>query len=225
MEREQNPAKRRSQQERSAEMSARLMGSAIDLLHQQGLARTTTSDIARHAGVSRGALTHHFAGREAIISASVADLLSKTARDLHRFAEEFMQRGGSSDEIVDYIWQMMDDRLFYVTMEFLPEARHNDAFRAQLIATVREFHAGLDAIWTALAVRAGADPDHTRTVMNATMCLVRGMISQTILRPGDPAYYEGMLRFWKAQVSQQFPMEPVGSASQLEDAPTSSPIA
>ena len=64
--------KRRSQKERSAETSSRLMNATIDLLHDQGLARTTTPEIARRAGVSRGALTHHFAGREAIISASVA---------------------------------------------------------------------------------------------------------------------------------------------------------
>lgn len=205
--------KRRSQKERSAETSGRLMGSTIDLLHEQGIARTTTSDIARHAGVSRGALTHHFASREAIISASVAEMLSKTARDLHRFAEDFMARGGSSDEIVDYIWQMMDDRLFYVTMEFLPEARHNPDFRAELIPTTREFHAGLDAIWTALAARAGTDPNHTRTVMNATMCLVRGMISQTVLRPNDPLYYESLLQFWKGQVRQHFPIKPAKAAN------------
>ncbi|WP_083269730.1 TetR/AcrR family transcriptional regulator [Bosea vaviloviae] len=183
------------------------MNATIDLLHDRGLARTTTPEIARQAGVSRGALTHHFTTREAIISASVADMLSKTTRDLHRFAEDFIARGGSSDEIVDYIWQMMDDRLFYVTMEYLPEARHNPDFRAELIPTVRDFHAGLDAIWTALATRAGVEPDHTRIVMNATMCLVRGMISQTVLRPNDPAYYREMLAFWKQQVRQQFPIE------------------
>ena len=44
--------------------------------------------------------------------------------------------------------------------------------------------------------------------MNATMCLFRGMISQTVLRPNDPAYYEGMQRFWKQQVRQHFPMKP-----------------
>lgn len=199
--------KRRSQKQRSAETSARLMNATIDLLHDRGLARTSTPEIARAAGVSRGALTHHFAGREAIISASVADMLSKATRDLHRFAEDFIARGGSSDEIVDYIWQMMGDRLFYVTMEYLPEARHNPDFRAELIPTVRDFHAGLDAIWTALATRAGVEPDHARIVMNATMCLVRGMISQTVLRPDDPAYYREMLAFWKQQVRQQFPIE------------------
>lgn len=47
--------KRRSQKERSAETSARLMNATIDLLHDRGLARTTTPEIARVAGVSRGA--------------------------------------------------------------------------------------------------------------------------------------------------------------------------
>jgi hypothetical protein len=98
-------------------------------------------------------------------------------------------------------------------MEYLPEARHNPAFRADLIPTVKEFHAGLDAVWTALATRAGTDPDHTRIVMNATMCLVRGMISQTVLRPNDPAYYEGLLSFWKQQVRQHFPMKPAAAQS------------
>lgn len=212
--------KRRSQKERSAETSARLMNATIDLLHDHGLARTTTPKIARLAGVSRGALTHHFAGREAILSASVADMLGKAARDLHRFAEDFMARGGSSDEIVDYAWRMMDDRLFYVTMEYLPEARHNPDFRADLIPTVKEFHAGLDAVWTALAARAGTDPDHTRVVMNATMCLVRGMISQTVLRPNDPTYYGDLLDFWKQQVRQHFPMKPAAALAGRRKAAT-----
>lgn len=197
---------RRSQKERSADTSARLMSATIDLLHERGLSRTSTPEIARRAGVSRGALTHHFAGREAIITASVADLLSQTTQRLHRFAEDFMERGGSSDEIVDYIWRMMSDRLFYVTMEYLPEARHNPGFKAELIPTVREFHAGLDAIWTALASRTGVEADHVRTVMNTTMCLVRGMIAQTVLRD-DPPYFEQMLGFWKQQVRQQFPTQ------------------
>ncbi len=198
--------KRRSQRERSAETSSKLLEATIDLLHDRGLARTSTPEIARKAGVSRGALTHHFAGREAIISASISHMLDKTTEGLHRFAEEFVTHGGSSDEIVDYIWQMMSDRLFYVTMEFLTEARHNADFKAELIPTVRKFHAGLDAIWTALASRTGAEPDHVRTVMNATMCLVRGMIAQTVLR-NDAPYYEQMLNFWKQQVRQQLPMQ------------------
>ncbi len=196
--------RRRSQKERSAETSSRLMAATIDLLHDRGITRATTPDIARAAGVSRGALTHHFPTRETIITASIANMLHLVNEDMRRFGREFAESGGSSDEIVDYLWKVMSDRLFYVTMEYLPEARHNDEFKAQLVPVVREFHAGLDAIWTELAARTGADPEHTRNVMNATMCCIRGMIAQTVLRQ-DQDYYDGLLRFWKDQVRQQFP--------------------
>lgn len=179
------------------------MNATIDLLHDQGLARISTTEIARLAGVSRGALTHHFPTRESIIQASVTDMLATVTRDLHRFAESFGERGGSSDEIVDYIWQRMSDRLFYVTMEYLPEARHNDAFRADLVPMVRDFHNGLDAIWSALAAKTGVEPNHVRIVMNSTMCLIRGMIAQTVLR-NDSKYYSDMLDFWKHHVRHQF---------------------
>jgi AcrR family transcriptional regulator len=196
--------RRRSQQERSAETSTRLLNATIDLLHDHGFSRLSTPEIARAAGVSRGALTHHFASKEDLVTRAIAHMLRRTTADLHDFAEDFAARGGSSDEIVDYIWQIMSDRLFYVTMEYLPEARHNADFKKSLVPVVREFHAGLDAVWTALAQRTGVDPDHARTVMNATMCLVRGMIAQTILRRDAP-YYEDLLAFWKAQVRQHFP--------------------
>ncbi len=198
---------RRTQKQRSAETYARLTRATIDLLHEVGIARISTTEIARKAGVSRGALTHHFAGREAIIIESIAQMLRLATDDLHRFAVDFADCRGSSDEIVDYIWKMMSDRLFYVTMEFLPEARHNTEFKGRLIPVVREFHAGLDAVWTALADRTGVEPEHARVAMNATMCLVRGMIAQTVLRD-DPRYYDDILGFWKAQVRRQFPSAP-----------------
>jgi len=211
--------RRRSQHERTAETSARLLTATVDLLHDSGFSRLSTPQIAAQAGVSRGALTHHFATKEALVTDAINHMLERVTQDLHRFAEDFATRGGTSDEIVDYIWQMMSDRLFYVTMEYLPEARHNDEFKDSLIPVVKNFHAGLDAIWMALAARRGAEPTHTRTVMNATMCLVRGMIAQTVLRE-DPAYYAELLDFWKAQVRQLFPDEP---ARRTAPAPEPSP--
>lgn len=196
--------RRRSQQERTAETSTRLMEATIDLLYENGITRATTPEIARKAGVSRGALTHHFPTRDSIITSSIARMLSLVNEDLARFGKDFAVRGGSSDEIVDYLWEVMSNRLFYVTLEYLPEARHNEDFKQQLVPVVRDFHAGLDLIWTELAERADVSPDLARNMMNGTMCFIRGMIAQTVLRD-DPAYYEGLLTFWKEQVRQQFP--------------------
>ena len=38
--------------------------------------------------------------------------------------------------------------------------------------------------------------------MNSTMCVIRGMIAQTILRD-DPGYFQEMLEFWKSGVRAQ----------------------
>ncbi len=50
------------------------------------------------------------------------------------------------------------------------------------------------------------------------MCLVRGMIAQTVLRQ-DPAYYAEMLAFWKAQVACHFPEEPPAAAAKPKPIP------
>ncbi len=194
---------RRSQKEKSAETSGRLMAATVDLLHDRGFWRLSTTDIAAQAGLSRGALTHHFSSREDIIVRSIQHMLDEVTEGLHGFAQQLETQGGSSDLIVDYLWTMMSDRLFYVTLEYLSEARHNPAFKAQLIPVVRAFHSGLDAVWSVLARQSGIEPKQASVILNATMCLFRGMIAQTILRD-DPAYYAELRAFWKAQVRLAF---------------------
>lgn len=191
--------KRRSQQERTAETRTRLLTATIDLMHDKGLAHTSTNDIAEAAGVSRGALTHHFQSREDLVTSAIEHMLSGVTEELRAFTHEFALGEASVDELVDFLWRIMDDRLFYVTLEYLPEARHNDMFRERLVPVVSDWHAALDGIWNELSLRYGLPPGEARSLMNATMCVVRGMIAQTILRD-DPRYYADLLEFWKASI-------------------------
>ncbi len=196
--------RKRTQSERSEDTRKAIFEATINLLYKTGFNKTSTPEIARKAGLSRGALTHHFSSKEDLVIGAVAEDLRSVNRRLAEFAEGFGSGNGSTDELVDYLWKTMFDRLFYVTLEYLPEARHNEGFRKRLIPVVQEFHDRLDDIWTALATRRNVDPASVRIVMNATMCLIRGMIAQTVLRPADPTYYESLLTFWKQQVRAYF---------------------
>lgn len=196
------PRARRSQRERSEETRARLLVATVDLMFDKGLAHTATNDVAEAAGVSRGALTHHFESREQLVASAIEHMLHGVIEQLKSFTDAFAAREGSSDEIIDYLWSMMSNRLFYVTLEFLPEARHNDLFRGRLLPVVSEWHGALDRIWTGLAARYQADPEKVRALMNGTLCLMRGMIAQTIVRD-DPSYYRNLLEFWKTSVRTQ----------------------
>lgn len=192
---------RRTQEERTAETRLRLLEATITLLLERGYSRLTTTDIASVAGVSRGALTHHFASKEDIVTRAVQHQLQLTTANLHKLADEL--NGASSDDIIDYLWEMMAGGLFYVTLEYLPEARHNPDFKEQMVPVVKEFHAALDAVWTRLSEHAGIEPARARVMLNATMCLIRGMVAQTIVRD-DPEYFQNLLSYWKGHLRETF---------------------
>lgn len=200
-----------TQKERTAEASRLLKTATIDLMFENGLHRTSTTEIARRAGLSRGALTHHFPSREAIIVESISYQLEMACDDLDRFGQGFSARSSSTDELIDFIWQFMSDRLFYVTLEYLPEARHNAEFRHQLIPVVQKFHSTLDSIWARLAGQLGVEREVAKTWMNATMCIIRGLLVQSILRE-DPPYYASVLTLWKNQVAVAFGLKALPDA-------------
>lgn len=193
------PSRRRTQEERREETRLRLLRAAIDSLRDEGFSRLTTPGIALRAGVSRGALTHHFASREDLLVEAIAWMLDQATLGLRRLSDAYPAPTMPIDDLVDYLWEMMASGLFQVTMEYLPEARHNASFRERLLPVVREFHAALDASWARLSVVAGIPPEEAQVSLNATMCLIRGMIAQNVLR-NDPAYYEAMLGWWKGQL-------------------------
>lgn len=62
---------RRSQKERSDTMRSALVRVARDLFVRDGFAATATPDIVANAGVTRGALYHHFRDKEDLFAAVV----------------------------------------------------------------------------------------------------------------------------------------------------------
>src|SRR6202789_613042 len=83
---------RRRQEDRSASMRLQLMQATVASLVERAFARPTTVEICRRAGVTRGALLHHFD--------SLADLFAATLAHLY---ERFLAGAdeASDDEPVD----------------------------------------------------------------------------------------------------------------------------
>ncbi len=88
---------RRTQSERRAETKARLLAAARSLFIEMGFAETSTPELVRKAGVTRGALYHHFEDKTDLFRAlaaqeawAVAQTIEQATRDVADPSEAMM---------------------------------------------------------------------------------------------------------------------------------------
>lgn len=96
---ESAPPVRRRQDERSATMRLHLMEATVGCLIDLGYARTTTVEICRRAGVTRGALLHHFDNLSDLFAATLSRIYDGLHADADARHEEI---GGKA--MVDRLW-------------------------------------------------------------------------------------------------------------------------
>lgn len=70
----------RTQAERSATTRARILRAVVECVDEEGFPRATASAIARRAGVTWGAVQHHFGGKDGILRAVLDDTFARFAR-------------------------------------------------------------------------------------------------------------------------------------------------
>ena len=81
------PAKAKSdswQAEKSEMTRASILEATVQCLVQIGYAQTTAEKIAAQAGVSRGAMTHHFKSRAMVFNAAAKYIIEKRAQEYER---------------------------------------------------------------------------------------------------------------------------------------------
>lgn len=194
-------AQHRTQAMRRETTRRKLLEATLDAMMASGCARMTTAQVAKRAGVSRGALTHHFSSKDDLVATAVEYLLTNSTREIREQAARVEKGDLDLDGFVEYLWRLFSGPLFYVTLEHVTEARHNGSLRAKMIPVVKRFHAALDAIWREFFRQTNLTSIEVDTTLNMTLCLLRGMGVQTVLR-NDPDYYRRLLDGWRAQLSR-----------------------
>jgi AcrR family transcriptional regulator len=151
---------RRTQAQRRSATRAAILDAAVVCLVEHGYAGTTTRRIAETAGVSAGALKHHFDSK--------AELLGETRRVLTaRAGEELLARlprdastiGARTERLLDATWELYKGPLLQAALELLMAARSDPELRATgdaATAATREWNeAGAAAMFPEFAGRPG----------------------------------------------------------------------
>jgi AcrR family transcriptional regulator len=114
---------RRTQAERRASTRGRLLDATIECLGDLGYAHTTTPEIARRAGLSRGAQLHHFPTKAELVIAAVEHLF---ARRHQEFRAAFARVPAGADRYaaaIDILWSMVSGPTFHAWLELAVASR------------------------------------------------------------------------------------------------------
>jgi len=188
-----------AQQERSRATRARLLEATVECLVERGWSGTTTTLVATRAGVSRGAQLHHYPTKAALVTAAVAHLTERRARELRTEAEALPAGPRRLDRVVDLLAAAFTGPLFVAALELWVAARTDPELRDALVpleARVgREMHRLTVTLLGVDERRPGV-----REAVQATLDLLRGLGVANLLSD-DTARRTALLRTWKRQLA------------------------
>jgi len=127
------------QASKSAATQKATMESAIDCFVKYGYAKTTSMIIADNAGISRGAMMHHFPSKRKIVEATVEYLMQQRIEnftsDIQKLAdaELRMERG------IDVYWKHLHSKLFTAYHELTVAARTDPELEKIMRKATRQF--------------------------------------------------------------------------------------
>jgi len=126
------PHRRRTQAERRHATRTRLLDATLACLVERGYAGTTTAEVERRAGVSRGARLHHFPTKADLLVATMEHLYAQVGR---RYADSLGAVEPSADRFHEgyrLLWKTHVEAVYPALVELLVAARTDPELRTAL---------------------------------------------------------------------------------------------
>jgi AcrR family transcriptional regulator len=172
---------RRTQAERRETTRAALLDAALAQLVEGGLATFTTTEVARRAELSQGALFKHFPSKAELLAA-VAEHLFEQLRA--RFERAYARKPEGSRSVVEgleLLWaQMLDPRLA-AAFELYTAARTDRELQARLGPVVEAHVERIEAFVATLGDLG--DPDRVRVVTALAIAAIQGLVLNQMALP------------------------------------------
>jgi AcrR family transcriptional regulator len=193
---------RRSHAERTAETRARLIGAVVESIAEVGLARTTAPEIARRAGVTWGAVQHHFGGKDGMLVAVLDDSFRRFAERLEGIPLEGTSLEKRASLFIDRAWEHFSSAHYRSTYEILLHylgrkgPRRHGNWRERLFA-------GWDRIWRRLFADARLTRQRHFVLQHYTISVLSGLASTLMLEGGEAALRPAELELLKDTLARE----------------------
>jgi AcrR family transcriptional regulator len=132
-------APRLTKAERGAVTRARLLDATIDCLVELGWAGTSTTEVVRRAGVSRGAQVHHYPTKEDLVLAAIEHLVARRVEEYRLAFAALPDDRRTTAEAFELLWSQCFGRSFDAWLELAVAARRSPALQERFSEVERRF--------------------------------------------------------------------------------------
>ena len=174
---------RRTHAERTAETRARLLAAVVDAIADLGYQRATAAEISKRAGVTWGAVQHHFGGKEEMLIAVLEDSFNRFAARIEDVAAGHTTVAERVSLFVDRAWEHFRSRHYRATYEILLGYLGRAQPQAERTWQERMSRAW-DSVWTRIFFDAALPRRRSLALQHYTVSVLSGLASTTALAGG-----------------------------------------
>jgi AcrR family transcriptional regulator len=166
--------------ERSEATRRRLIDAAVTCLSEHGCAESTIEAVASRAGVSRGAVQHHFGSRNDLLIAVVGDFGLALART-DRVSRTLPVARRVSD-VIDRTWDLVRSPHFVAVVQIWLATRHDREVVRVTGRKIALLESELDRQWLDLFSDIRVPAERSAVIRHLVLATLRGLALRTLYR-------------------------------------------
>jgi AcrR family transcriptional regulator len=171
---------RRTQEERSADTRARLVKAAIQVLGESGYANLTISKVTQRAGLTNGAMQHHFPARDDLMLAVFDVVYPVLEIPFDEIAAQKLPVGERIAAVVERLWAIYSRPEYLAIWDVALGSRGDRKLWSRLRSYQRDVASRMRGQFVALFCDLRIDAADVERVFSLTVSQLRGVALQAI---------------------------------------------
>ena len=191
--------RRRTQQERREETSERIILAAFDVIKRRGYSGFRIAEAQEVAGVSRGALLHHFPTKESLALAALEYAFAESRAESEARARQLASADDPIGEIIRDSEAFFFGDHFLVALNILMSAGKDPAIRSEVQSIARTHRVPVEQAWLEVLRAAKVPDDLAEDILWLTISMVRGLAIRAFWQD-EPSRFEHLYSRWQDMI-------------------------
>lgn len=172
----------------------RLLDAAVSSLIELGVARTTTLEVQRRSGASRGALLHHFPTHAALLSATIEELVRRNDEAVRLAESEMASVENQIERAIRTLMSMSLKPAFMAELELWAASRTDAELQVAIRSAERAARGERERVIAGLFSPVQDNPN-LPAVTELSIEFLRGLALSSVLVE-NPEHHEKLISKW-----------------------------